>query len=118
MTTRTRNLYILMLANLLMSASMTMIMPFLSLYIETFGDYSNAYVQRWAGYIFGVTFLIAFIFSPIWGRIGDKHGYKGILILTSVGLSICIFFDGICAFCHLLTDFTDFYGGCNWLYWC
>ncbi|MBC1505334.1 multidrug efflux MFS transporter, partial [Listeria booriae] len=44
MTTRTRNLYILMLANLLMSASMTMIMPFLSLYIETFGDYSNAYV--------------------------------------------------------------------------
>ncbi|MBC2255151.1 lmo2377 family MFS transporter [Listeria ivanovii] len=100
MTTRKRNLYILMVANLLMSASMTMIMPFLSLYIETFGDYSDAYVQRWAGYIFGVTFLVAFIFSPIWGRIGDKHGYKGILILTSVGLSICIFLMG---FAHSVT---------------
>lgn len=53
-----------------------------------------------SSYIFGVTFLIAFIFSPIWGRIGDKHGYKGILILTSVGLSICIFLMG---FAHSVT---------------
>ncbi len=93
-----------MVANLLMSASMTMIMPFLSLYIETFGNYSDSYVQRWAGYIFGVTFLVAFIFSPIWGRIGDKHGYKGILILTSFG--------------YLFVDFADFYGSCYRIYWC
>ncbi|EUJ43946.1 major facilitator family transporter [Listeria riparia FSL S10-1204] len=62
MSTKKRNLYILMLANLLVSASTTMIMPFLSLYIETFGDYSEAYVQRWAGYIFGVTFFSRFYF--------------------------------------------------------
>ncbi|EUJ32405.1 major facilitator family transporter [Listeria floridensis FSL S10-1187] len=59
MSIKKRNLYILMLANLLMSASTTMIMPFLSLYIETFGQYSAAYVQKWAGLIFGVTFLVA-----------------------------------------------------------
>lgn len=94
MTAQKRNLYILMGANLLVSASMTMIMPFLSLYIETFGHYSDAYVQRWAGYIFGITFLIAFIFSPIWGRLGDKQGYKGILTGTAIGLAVCIFLMG------------------------
>lgn len=62
MSVKKRNLYILMVANLLISASTTMIMPFLSLYIETFGDYSEAYVQRWAGYIFGVTFFSCFYF--------------------------------------------------------
>lgn len=62
MSIKTRNLYILMIANLLISASTTMIMPFLSLYIETFGNYSEAYVQRWAGYIFGVTFFSRFYF--------------------------------------------------------
>lgn len=94
MSTEKRNLYILMLANLLMSASTTMIMPFLSLYIETFGKHSPAYVQKWAGLIFGVTFLIAFIFSPIWGRIGDKYGYKKILVFTSFGMSVSIFLMG------------------------
>lgn len=94
MSIKKRNLYILMVANLLISASTTMIMPFLSLYIETFGDYSEAYVQRWAGYIFGVTFLVAFIFSPIWGRIGDKYGFKKILMFTAFGMSVSIFLMG------------------------
>ncbi|WP_088809825.1 MULTISPECIES: lmo2377 family MFS transporter [Listeria] len=100
MSVKKRNLYICMLANLLMSASTTMIMPFLSLYIETFGDHDPAYVQKWAGYIFGVTFLVAFIFSPIWGRIGDRFGYKKILIFTSFGMAISIFLMG---FAHSVT---------------
>lgn len=56
-------------ANFLVSISMTMIMPFLSLYIETFGNFSQDSVQRWSGYIFGVTFLAAFLVSPLWGKL-------------------------------------------------
>lgn len=73
---------------------MTMIMPFLSLYIDTFGNYSPEFVQRWAGFVFGVTFVTAFIFSPIWGRVGDKYGYKPILLITGTGISISIFLMG------------------------
>ncbi|WP_163654675.1 lmo2377 family MFS transporter [Listeria sp. PSOL-1] len=94
MTIKKRNLYILMLANLLIAASTTMIMPFLSLYIKTFGNHNSDYIQRWAGYIFGVTFLVAFLFSPIWGRIGDRYGYKWILVFTAFGMAICIFLMG------------------------
>ena len=89
-----RNLSILWIANFLVGASMTMIMPFLSLYIETFGNYSDAYVQRWSGFVFGITFVTAFLFSPIWGRIGDKYGYKPILIITGSGIATSLFLMG------------------------
>ena len=65
---------------------MTMIMPFLSLYIETFGDHSDAYVQKWSGLIFGASFVTAFIMSPIWGRVADKYGFKPIFLLMASGL--------------------------------
>lgn len=73
---------------------MTMIMPFLSLYIETFGDYSDAYVQKWSGLVFGATFISALIMSPIWGRIADKFGFKPILIINGFGIAISVFLMG------------------------
>ena len=78
-------------ANFFVSASATMVLPFLSIYIETFGNYPDAYVQRWSGFIFGITFLVAFFVSPLWGRFGDKFGRKKILILTGFGIALSIF---------------------------
>lgn len=90
------------IANFFVAASATMIMPFLSLYIETFGHYSSEYVQRWSGFVFGITFLAAFLISPFWGRFGDRHGYKKILIITGTGISISIFFMGFASSVHEL----------------
>jgi DHA1 family multidrug resistance protein-like MFS transporter len=89
-----RNLIIMWSANFLVAASATMVLPFLSIFIETLGDHSEAYVQRWAGFVFGVTFLVAFLISPFWGRFGDQHGYKKILIITGFGIAISLFFMG------------------------
>jgi len=71
-----------------------MIMPFLSLYIDTFGNHSPAYVQRWSGLIFGATFITAFIMSPIWGRVADKYGFKPILLINGFGIATAIFLMG------------------------
>ncbi|WP_165439173.1 MFS transporter [Bacillus timonensis] len=81
-------------ANFFVAASATMIMPFLSLYIETFGDYSDGFVQRWAGLVFAATFFTAFFISPIWGRFGDRNGYKKILLITGTGIAFSIFLMG------------------------
>lgn len=89
-----RNLLIMWFANFFIAGSMTMVMPFLSLYIETFGQFSDQYVQRWSGLTFGVTFFTAFIFSPIWGRIGDHYGRKMILVISGIGLAFCVFLMG------------------------
>src|SRR5690625_5508940 len=75
-----RNVFIMWFANFFVAASMTMIMPIISLYIQSFGAFSDDYVQTWSGLIFGVTFVTAFIFSSIWCRIGDKFGRIKILI--------------------------------------
>lgn len=89
-----RNLMIMWFANFFISGSMTMVLPFISLYIETFGDFSDKYVQHWSGLIFGITFVTAFIFSPIWGRIGDKFGRKKILIFSAFGMAVSILLMG------------------------
>lgn len=89
-----RNLTIMWFANFFIAASMTMVLPFISLYIETFGNFSPEYVQRWSGWIFGVTFITAFIFSPIWGRFGDRHGRKKVLIISASGLALSVLLMG------------------------
>ncbi|TMW74093.1 multidrug efflux MFS transporter [Alteribacter natronophilus] len=81
-------------ANFFVAASATMVLPFLSLYIETFGTYSPDYVQRWSGFVFGVTFLVAFLVSPFWGRFGDRFGRKKILLFTGYGIALSIFLMG------------------------
>jgi hypothetical protein len=77
-----RNLTIMWFANFLVAASATMVLPFLSLYLETFGNYDSAFIQRWSGYVFGITFLIAFFISPdyrIWNFSVDFHdGIRGL----------------------------------------
>lgn len=94
MTIQKRNFIIIWFANFLVAGTMTMIMPFLSLYIETFGDHSDAYVQKWAGLIFGATFITALIMSPIWGRVADKYGFKPILLINGFGIATSVFLMG------------------------
>ncbi|QYF82028.1 MFS transporter [Brevibacterium sp. PAMC21349] len=89
-----RNLFIMWFANFFIGGSMTMVLPFISLYIGTFGDYSTQYIQHWSGWTFGITFVTAFLFSPIWGRIGDRYGRKKILIACAFGMGLSIFLMG------------------------
>jgi DHA1 family multidrug resistance protein-like MFS transporter len=109
-----RNLVIMWFANFFVGGSMTMVMPFISLYIETFGQYSEKFVQHWSGLTFGITFVSAFVFSPIWGKIGDRYGRKKILIYSGIGMGISIFLMG---FVHsvwelfILRFFMGFFSG-------
>lgn len=73
---------------------MTMVLPFISLYIESMGNFSERYVQHWSGLTFGITFVSAFIFSPIWGKVGDRFGRKKILIYSGVGMGTSILLMG------------------------
>jgi len=71
-----------------------MVLPFISLYVDSFGNFSETYVQNWSGWIFAITFVTAFIFSPIWGRIGDKYGRKKILIISATGIGLSVLLMG------------------------
>ncbi|PKH08985.1 MFS transporter [Planomicrobium sp. MB-3u-38] len=110
MDVQKRNFMIIMFTNFLVAGSTTMIMPFLSLYIESLGDFSAEYVQRWAGLVFGVTFVAALFMSPIWGRIADRYGYKPILIINGFGIAISIYLMGAADSVHELFMIRLFMG--------
>src|SRR5699024_11797552 len=76
-----RNVSIMWFANFFVAASMTMIMPFISLYIQSFGAFSDDYVLTWSGLIFGVSFVNSFIFSSFWCGIGDYIGWYKLFII-------------------------------------
>ncbi|MGI2329269.1 MFS transporter [Planococcus sp. YIM B11945] len=105
-----KNFTIIMFTNFLVAGSTTMIMPFLSLYIESLGTYTEEYVQRWAGLVFGVTFVAALFMSPIWGRIADKYGYKPILVINAFGIATSIYMMGTADSVHELFFIRLFMG--------
>lgn len=67
---------------------MSLILPFLPLYIEQLGVHQLASVERWTGWIFSGQFIVSVIFQPIWGSMADKYGRKIMLLRAGFGMGI------------------------------
>ncbi len=85
-----RNLYILWLAQFIVMGSMSMVIPFLPLYIEEMGVTNPETVSRWAGVIFGANFFTAFLVSPFWGTLADRYGRKIMLLRSAFGMALTV----------------------------
>lgn len=64
--------WFLTLTSVFMSASYTMLVPFLPMYLIEELGVANSDVNLWSGLIFSTTFLISAIMAPIWGALADK----------------------------------------------
>ncbi|WP_258881657.1 MFS transporter [Paenibacillus sp. sptzw28] len=83
-----RTLWILWAANFSVTAGMSLVIPFLPLYIEKLGIYQLQDIERWSGWVFSAQFITAVICQPIWGALADRHGRKVMLIRASLGMGI------------------------------
>lgn len=90
-----KNLYILMVSQFLVMSAMSMIIPFLPLYLKEMGMTDPKQTQLWAGLIFGINFLSAFVMAPVWGSLADKVGRKIMVLRSGFGMSIVIFLMGL-----------------------
>ncbi|OYD08911.1 MFS transporter [Paludifilum halophilum] len=90
-----RNLYILMVCQFLVMGAMSMIIPFLPLYLKEMGVTDPEKTQMWAGLIFGINFLSAFLMAPVWGSLADKVGRKIMVLRSGFGMSIVILLTGM-----------------------
>ncbi|SFS66759.1 MFS transporter, DHA1 family, multidrug resistance protein [Marininema halotolerans] len=88
-------MYILMVAQFLVMGAMSMIIPFLPLYLRELGMKDPGQTQLWAGLIFGINFLSAFLVAPIWGSLADKVGRKIMVLRSGFGMSIVILLTGL-----------------------
>lgn len=89
-----RNLRILVVSQFLVMSAMTMIIPFLPLYLQELGVDNPKTLSIWAGVIFGANFLTAFLFSPFWGRMADKYGRKMMILRSGFGMALIISLTG------------------------
>jgi DHA1 family multidrug resistance protein-like MFS transporter len=83
-----RTLIILWLADFFCAMGMSLILPFLPLYIEQLGVHQTQAVERWTGWIFASQFIVSVIFQPIWGSMADKYGRKVMLLRAGFGMGI------------------------------
>jgi MFS transporter, DHA1 family, multidrug resistance protein len=95
METWRRNLYILMVSQFLVMGAMSMIIPFLPLYLKEMGVTDPDQTQLWSGLIFGINFLSAFAVAPVWGSLADKIGRKIMVLRSGFGMAVVIGLMGL-----------------------
>jgi len=83
------NLAVLWFGQFLVMSGMTMIIPFISLYVqEELGVTDPNQVAWWANAIFAANFVTSFFAQPLWGGLADRYGRKIMLLRSGFGMAI------------------------------
>lgn len=82
-----KNLFVLSIAVLIAGIAFSEIMPFLSLYINTLGNFSHQQLNFWSGIVYSGTFIVSAVVSPWWGKLADKKGRKPMILRAGIGMS-------------------------------
>ena len=90
-----RNLAVCVFGSFTTLVSLSMLLPFLPLYVQQLGVTSQAAVVQWSGVAFGATFLGTAATAPVWGRLADRYGRKPMLVRAAVGMAIVMSLIGM-----------------------
>ncbi len=88
-----RNVWILSIAMGILAICYTMLVPFLPIYLFELGVAQDQ-VALWSGLTFSITFFVAGIMAPIWGKLADKHSKKIMAVRAGIAIGISYMFIG------------------------
>ena len=83
-----RNLYVMFAAEFIVIMGFSFIMPFLPLYIQGLGNFTNSEAALWSGISMGVSSIALFISGPIWGVVSDRVGRKPMVLRALLGSAV------------------------------
>lgn len=90
-----RNLTVCVFGSFTTLVSLSMLLPFLPLYVQQLGVTSQADVVQWSAVAFGATFFGTAITAPLWGRLADRYGRKPMLVRAAIGMAIVMSLIGL-----------------------
>ncbi|TAL52301.1 MFS transporter [Pandoraea sp.] len=90
-----RNLAVCFFGAFINIIAMTLVLPFLPVYIEQLGVHGHAAIVQWSGIVYGATFLAGALVAPLWGRLADRFGCKPNLIRASIGMMLTMALIGL-----------------------
>ncbi|MBU3845183.1 MAG: MFS transporter [Candidatus Anaerobiospirillum pullicola] len=79
----------------LMSASYTMLIPFLPLYLRDELGANPETLNMWTGAIFAISFAVCAVMAPIWGKMTDSKGKKLMIIRSSSLIALTYLCGGL-----------------------
>ncbi|MGF7437859.1 multidrug efflux MFS transporter [Lentilactobacillus senioris] len=82
-----KNLFILWFGTFMTGIGFSEVMPFLSLYVDSLGNFTHAQLSLYSGLAFSATYLVSAIASPLWGQLADRTGRKAMLLRASLGMA-------------------------------
>jgi MFS family permease len=90
-----RNLVVSLIGSFTTIVAMTLLVPFLPLYVAELGVRDPAAIAQWSGIAFSATFFAAALIAPFWGRMADRYGRKLMLVRASLGMAIAMSLMGM-----------------------
>ena len=84
-----RNLYVLWGIEFAAFTGLSLILPFIPLYVRELGVTDPAGVTRWSGLLLSGPFMVSFLVTPIWGALGDRYGQKLMVVRALAGSALC-----------------------------
>jgi MFS family permease len=90
-----RNLVVCVFGSFTTLVSLSMLLPFLPLYVRQLGVTSQSAVIQWSGIAFGATFLGTALTAPVWGRLADRFGRKPMLVRAALGMAVVMSLIGV-----------------------
>jgi MFS family permease len=90
-----RNLVVCLTGSFTTIVAMTLLLPFLPLYVAELGVTDQAAIAQWSGIAFGATFFSAALVAPFWGWMADRFGRKLMLVRASLGMAVAMSLMGM-----------------------
>jgi MFS family permease len=90
-----RNLTVCVFGSFTTIVAMTLLLPFLPLYVEQLGVADHAAIVQWSGVAYGAAFFSAALVAPLWGRLADRYGRKLMMIRASLGMAVAMSLIGM-----------------------
>jgi len=90
-----RNLYAIFIAEFLVMMGFSFVNPFMPLFIQELGSFTNKEAAFWAGIATGSSGIAMFFSAPLWGIVADRWGRKPMVLRAMFGSAVVLAFIGL-----------------------